>query len=687
MSSPYGGMEFRDESIPTGTSVSAEERLPPVDEPDVEEKPKYPPPIIKDITEDQYNKFRIWVQQYVEDLISDQAQKQQDWADQEKAYRAESGPRLSTPYVGASNETIPAIAMSVDPIHARLETGIFKQDPVYTIKPLRKSFVKYRFALSDFFEYYQKHKLKLRQISSPRILEAAKLGTCVFKTVYDHQVGTIRTYDADWKVITKKETRFKGPNVYGISLGDILFPPLYQHIQDCPIVIERIRTTYGKLKLAEASGKITNVDKIKGFETPNRTQLEITRAELSHHDTTRRYIDDLEMYEGWCDYDINEDGQNEHLVFTWHRDINDFLQLRYNWYFHQRKPYTIIPYCVTNDSLYGLGLCEMVKPFQELLTKWHRMATDNAYLANIRMFIVKRESGIEAIPRLYSGRCFFVDDPTKDFIPFATSDTYPSTIVERQNIFGLLEKRTGLSDYLAGRESPIVGSRSTATATVALIQEGTKRVEQVLENFRQGFAEIGENCMHIWIQYGLDGIDDVVFGDEETGQLIREFFDEVAKPENVIGGLAFDLTATDAANNRPMIQQMQLQIIQVVMGYLEKVLEAGSGMLQAKQTMPELAALIGDVARAARQMFKDLLHNYNIQNPDDYLPDLDKYLNGPQQTVPGGAPAGEGGTPGFPEPALVPGGNGARPVSSGPSPAQPGSGGGSPFPLSLAGAG
>jgi hypothetical protein len=648
-------------------------------------RPKLPPPIIE-LSPEQMNRFKIWVDQYVEDLISDQQQKQQDWADQEKAYRAESGPRVDKPYVGASNETIPAIAMSVDPIHARLETGIFKQDPVYTIKPLRKSFVKYRYALSDFFEYYQKHKLRLRQISSPRILEAAKLGTCIFKTVYDNQVSKIKTYDRDWNVVTRQEVSFRGPRVYGISIGDFLFPPLYQHVQDCPIVLERIRTTYDKLKVAEASGKITNVSKLENQETPNRTQLEQMRAEMTHHDTTRRYIDDIEVYEGWCDYDINGDGQPEHLVFTWHRETREFLQLRYNWYFHQRKPYTVIPYSVTNDSLYGLGLCEMVKPFQDLLTKWHRMATDNAYLANIRMFIVKRESGIESIPRLYSGRCFFVDDPTKDFIPFAASDTYPSTIVERQNIFGLLEKRTGLSDYLAGRESPIVGSRSTATATVALIQEGTKRVEQVLENFRNGYAEIGENCMHIWIQFGLDGIDDVVFGGEETGSLIREFFDEIAKPENVIGGLAFDLTATDAANNRPMVQQMQLQIIQVMMQYFEKVLAAGQGMIQAKQTIPELAMLIADVARAARQMFSDLLHKYDIPNPDDYLPDLDKYLNGPQQPIPGGAQGAEAGAPGFNDPSALLGLSSALAGPQVPSPARPGSGGAAALPVPLAGA-
>src|SRR5262249_52525878 len=208
----------------------------------------------------------------------------------------------------------------------------------------------------------------------------------------------------------------------------------------------------------------------------DRTQLERAREEAVDYKSTTRYVDDIVVYEIWCDYDIDGDDIPEHLVCTYHYASRTILQLRYNWYFNQEKPYTVIPYALSNESLYGIGICEMVKPFQDALTRWHRMASDNAYIANIRMFIAKKDSGIEETPRLYASRVFFVDDPSKDFIPFSLGDIYPSTLAERQNLFGLMEKRTGVSDYLTGRESPIIGSRATATSTLALIQEGTKRV-------------------------------------------------------------------------------------------------------------------------------------------------------------------------------------------------------------------
>jgi hypothetical protein len=637
--------------------------------------PRAFPPAKIDVTEEIETEFINWLELYVQDLMNTFSDKHRDWADQEKAYRALSDAPKSKPYVGADTTVIPAIAMAVDPIHARLDVGIFKQDPVFQLKGLKKSVLKYIPALTTWINFYVKHKLHLRQVAAPRMLECAKLGTMVFKTVYDRQSVKVRTYDQDFKVISKVQESFRGPRVFGVSIDNFYFPPGYQFLHDCPIVFEVMYKTYNELKVAESSGKLVDCAKVKGQETPNKTNVEEARQDAVNLVQSRQQ-DTLEIIEAWCDYDIDGDGLPEQLVATYHRNTRTLLQLRYNWYFHQRKPYTVIPYTVTNGSLLGIGICEMVLPFQKALTKMHQMAVDNAYLANIRMFIVKKESGIEEVPRLYAGRCFFVDDPKSDFIPFAAGDIYPSTLVERQNLFGMVEKRTGVSDYLTGRESPIIGTRATATSTLALIKEGTQRVEEVLENIRVGFAEIIENCMYLWIQYGLDDLDDTVFGDSETGRLLREFFDTVVSQENINGAIAIDLTATDASTNRQAMQQMQLAVIQIMMQYLEKVLAAGHAALQLQASSPQAVQMIVDVMNSAKAMFTDLLNRYEIKNVEDYLPDLARYLGGPQ-TPDNGATGGPQLDVGGPQVAPgIPPGLGAMQRSLAPSPGVPGGGGG-----------
>lgn len=637
------------------------------------------PDAVIELSEAQRDALKIWVGDRLRQLILGQQRNQDNWAEYEKAYRAYPEPFKFEPFEGASNLVVPVIGMAVDPIHARLDTGIFKQDPVITLKALRKDVEEYMPSVQKFLNYWIKHVAKLRQIASPRILECTKLGTMVFKTVYDREVYNIKTYDPkdNYKVVTRKEVRYAGPRVFGISIGDFLFDDGYQFVQQCPIVAERMRTTYWQLKVAEASGKLKDVDSIKDTgKTQQRTALEDVRQEMSQKNTTQEnFNEDIVIYEIHCDYDIDGDNIPEHLIVTFEPDTQWLGQVRYNWYFNQKKPYVVIPYTVTNESLLGIGLCEMVLPFQRAITKWEQMAEDNAYIANIRMFISKINSGIEDVPRLYTGRVFFVDDPRSDFIPFAVGDIYPSTISERQNLFGLVEKRTGVSDYLTGRESPIIGTRATATSTLALIQEGTKRVEQVLENFREGFSEIVMNCMSIWMQYGLEGLDDMVLGDDKVAQDVKAFFSTINQA-NVGSTIGIDLTATDASGNRSALQSMQLQLIQIMMGYYEKILEAMSIALQMQASgQPEAALVIKDTMIAARKLFTDLLHDYNIRNPEDYLPDLEKYLappNGGQSTggVVSGPLAGAAGQPSVP--ASLPT-NGRAGV---PRPAIPGEGAG-----------
>jgi len=615
----------------------------PAQEPLGEVSP-YPKPIL-DLPDATKEAFARWIDQYLAEMLPPHNAKVRQWAEEETAYRALREEPKTEPYVGACSDVIPVTAMAVEPIHARLDTGIFKADTVFTLKGLRKSVLDYVPALVQWVDYYQKHKLNLRRVMSPGILECVKHGTMFLKTVYDVDRYSIQTYDTEWKVVKKTVTRFKGPRVFHVPLQNIIIPPKYQHLQQCPVMCEKLALSPGQLAIGKSSGKLDNIDKVIDYLTQGRnSDLDRAQEESANHRDTALNPKLIEFYEVWCHYDINGDGVPESLVAIYHADSHQFVQLRYNWYFHQRYPYTAIPYAVTNGSIYGIGLCEMTAVFQEAETKWHQMATDNAYLSNTRMWATKRDTGIEHKPKIFAGRVFQLDDPKNDLIPVQMGDTYNSTLQERQNIFGLTEKRTGVSDYLTGRESPIVGSRATATSTMALIQEGTKRVEVVLENFRNGMAEVLENCFYLWIQYGTDGLEDVVFDGDDTADKVRKFFDMMTEL-NVQGTLAIDLSATDASSNRSVQQQVQLAIVQTMIQYYTQLVQLSQLAFQSVQQMPQLAELLGDIATSARKVFKELLVKYDIRNPDDYLPDLDKYIE--QLSGSMGAPANPaGGTPG-----------------------------------------
>lgn len=606
------------------------------------------PAAVLPITEDQRSALINYLLLWKNSLSSSHGEKMGQYQQIEKDYRALPESPKSTPFVGACNDVVPVIAMGVDPVYSRLETGIFGQDPIFRATALKKSMKKYAKPLEEFVDFYVRNKLNLRQEAAPRILEATKLGCCVFKTIFDREEFTVKTYDEQFKVVDKTVRKFNGPRVLGISRDQFMYPPGYKSIQDCPIVAELQYPTVGTLLKLAQSGKLDKdaVEKVREFTTVNQPDLQPTREDAAqmHEDTSLKTK--LELVEFWFEYAFEDGKPPAQLTATIHFPTTSILQLRYNWYFHQRYPYTLIPYTVTNASLDGVGIGEMNTPFQRMITRWQQVSFDNAYLANIRMFAIKTGApGFEKKPKLFAGRMIEMEDPSKDIRPIQLGDIYNSTLSERQNLFGMSEKRTGISDYLTGRESPIIGTRATATSTVALIQEGTKRVEQVLQNFREGFAEIIENCIYLWIQYGVDDIDDLVFGDDDTGRLVKEFFDTM-RAENVNGSMAFELSITDANTNKQAQQQIQLALIQQITAYYGKLIEAAQLAVQTQQSVPSLSKLVVDVMDASRKMYLDLLSNYNIVNPDDYLPSIDILLAG--SGIPGFGPVPPGPQPGVP---------------------------------------
>lgn len=634
------------------------------------------------ISEEKREKVVQFLTDWINYLKQVQDDKQTEWSAYEEAYRARPAEPKVEPYVGACTDTIPVIAMAVEPVHARLETGIFKQDPFVTIKPIRKSAKTYTNALQHWLGFFFTKVVPLQKIAAPALLEQCKLGTMVFKVPYEQETCQSRYYDEKGKVVTKTYMKFRGPRPKHVSLGNFLFPPHYQHVQDCPIVAERQPTTLQQLRRLEYNKQLTNVDKIVGDAGGSqKTTLEETREALSLHESNpsdEQGQDEVVVYECWFSYDLGlsvDDKQSDseyphQLVATIHVETGTLLQLRYNPYYHQKYPYVAVPYTITNDSIYGIGIGEMAYTFQNSITNFHRNSIDNSYIANCRGFIRKRTSvNAEQPIVIRAGMEILVDDPA-DVKTFQLGDTYASTTQERQNLFGMVEKRTGVSDYMTGRESPALGSRATATSTLALIQEGTRRVEQVMSNERAGFQELFEMCMMIWAQFGLGDLDDYIFGDEETGALLDEFFKSVIKPENASTLMVVDISPTDATTNRQVQQQMQLGLIQMMTQYLTQVLQVGQLALQAEQQgMPQVKDMVEAVVQSAQIMYKDLLDKYDLPNADAYLPDILAIIRSapatgagvtgiPAQLPPVGSVAGPGGGaqgPGAPSVGGTPG--------------------------------
>lgn len=587
------------------------------------------------------------------------------WAEEELAYRALPDPPKTKPFVGACREVIPAIAMAVDPIHARLDTATFKTDRIIRFRALDSNLTDSIDALERFTEYYLRYYLRLRQVLSPRLLESAKHGHLVLRIDYEDDTIPIITYERDiagnWLKVKKNLTKCKGPKITGVPIQNFVYPPRFQHIQECPIVFERVWMTQDEIKTEVKRGRMIEPKDTTFTESNDaRTTLDEAREDSAQHHELQRTAGWVELFRFACRFDVDEDGFQESLLGIWDHNTQSIVQLRYNWYFHQKYPYVLIPYVVSDGDLAGPGLCEMILPFQRSMTDWHQQLWNNAYLANSRVVVRKRE-GVETADPLawYAGKEYFADNPEVDVKILAMADVHRSGQEMMQNLMGYVEKRTGVSDYLTGRESPIVGSRATATSTVALIQEGTKRVEETLENLRVGISEAVEMCLYIFMQFGTNGLEKRIFDDETSDKLITCL--DKLKELHIGSSLTVELAATDASNNKAVQQQMQLALIQTFTVFYEKLITAAQTATQAAAVSPALAELIGQLMTDAKALYNDLATKYDVRNPEEYLPDLSAFLtsigaSGAQQPTSLGL---AGGPPSVPGMGRGPEGNGA----------------------------
>lgn len=650
---PAGPMfpDFPPEPLPEDDAPPLE----PLELPEVvdrEEEEELPPPIMP-LAEGRREGFTTWLDQQVTGILSKHGEIERFYKDIEEAYRALPGPDTGFPFRGHATEQVPVVAATVDPIHARIDLGVNKQDPVLRVRALRDDTVEIAKDLEPWINFRRRHLLRMHQLSSPAFLECVKLGTYIAKTTYEMEEYPVKAWskvDGKWKA-TQVMRKRRGAKVTYPSASDVFWTSGWTDARTIPLIVERRSWTVDELVAASAGDDPRfdpeAVQKVIAAARPGRTLIETTRDE-QNKDAPSAYDERVELLEAWGLYDFDQDPLDRlagrkpatPFVVTYHRDSMEILELRPNYYFHQRHPYTIVPYSEVNGNLRGRGAGEMSLPFQRAVTKWKRMSQDNAYLANIRMWATRKGLMKELRLDMFAGRNVPLDDPQKDIRELRMSDTYPSTEREVQYLDQMNQRLTGSSDYLSGNESPVVGSRATATGTLAVIQEGTRRVESTLENFRTGEADIAMKCLSFDIQFGPgDALDAAV--DAAAAQRLRAWFDQT-DVDDLDGQIAIELSATDAGGSRSAQQQTLMAVQQMIAQFNDKTFQMAGQVLQSP---PPIAQLILANHEAERSILIKLLAKQEFPDANDLLPRLDDYVAPPPPAPPPGPPPAGGGGP------------------------------------------
>jgi hypothetical protein len=605
-------------------------------------------------------------------------------------------PERNIPYQGAANFMLPTMASDVDPMYAKFLQSLHATDNLWTTSALNERWVDANKPIQDFLTWLDGTILKMFNVNKRVVMEMVKLGTGIYKTGWSWEQRPVWTYNAQGRV--EKMMRQRGvPFVDHVRLPDLVFPPRYYSLDPdeqggAPIIWERHRISIDRLKwmATSASPLLPNIDKddleaIIKFEEHGPTEYDAAIQQQQYvkaasgtgvnfdtetrpqsvsggYPSSTRTTREVEIWEAHARFPTGENNSQDDIIGWYHKPTRRFVRDVYNYYQHGKRPYEVVRF-FPGDGFYGVGMCQQTEMFQLAESDIFNFTWDNAFLANSRMIVAKAGANIAAGEPFWPGKVWITDgDVRQDFTSFAMADVYQSLPMIAGDLQAKRERRNGIGDLQAGQLQSLP-SRTPATTTLSLLQEGNRRPDLTLKDMRySGLSAVGlrtlQNC-----QQFMTSTEDV------GGQhLLRVAIEMLGQPEGTFAaqklmlpaeaiemGIGCVITATSGSKNKETAKQDYLALMQVAGQTSQAMIQMAQIAMQFRGT--PVAILAEQAIGAQLELGKRLLEQYDIPNVDEIIPETP-----PQESAfagaagPAGVPPGtqQGGSPGGGAPQFDP---------------------------------
>jgi hypothetical protein len=589
------------------------------------------------IPKEAMSELSKWIEDEINRALAERSDLEAKIAEWYKLYEAiPKVSRKTFPWDGASNLVVPTTAIHVESIVARFMNAIFGAGDPWKAIPKSSAWADVANPIERWINWVGRDVLNLYNVMESFLLASAKVGTGILKLTWEVHKRKVVMANRAGGTDVQEITVHDGPMLRNVPLIDFVFSSdalAPMDIQTCEWVAHRTVKTRKQLMELQSSGVYTNVEKI----LPNFRST-ITDAELQINDQVGinpTEYRDYEIWEVWCSYDVDGTGIPAELVVDIHLDTKAVLRAIYNPYRHQERPFHIVRHMPRDNHLLGIGLAQMLQDVQEETTTIRNQRVDNATLANMKIY--KRKIGCKVSHKdIYPGAVISVNDPD-DLTNMDMGMEHASLLSEELHANSIGEKRSGVSDYTVGRESAAIGSRATATSTLALIGEGNKRFQFTIKDIKHVMANIPHQIIGLYQQFAPDSRVFYEMFSEKEKALVGKYFQ--LPPEISRDNIVLDILAIDEVNNKAMQQQISVALMEMLEKYYTGIIQALS--LTVNPNVPDSARKVAmDGALAATKLWERILESFDIVDTKAYVPDLMEVFGEGKQGNPGGGQAG-----------------------------------------------
>jgi hypothetical protein len=323
----------------------------------------------------------------------------------------------------------------------------------------------------------------------------------------------------------------------------------------------------------------------------------------------------------------------------------EILRALHNPAFHGRDPFHITQY-LPSFGIYGKGIAEIDEWAQNTATMLLNAQIHNVLLANTRMYTAPLGSNIQPGEPIYPGK-IWLHGPDEAVGELRLGEVYPSIFQSLGGVMQYAEMRTGVSEIRQGNLTGLP-SRTPATSLLSILREGNKRFDMILNNTRDVHSEMGLRMLQNVAQHFRDDplqwqtFFQQALGPEDAMLMLEVLSGSVSDIEESFG---VEVTATAAQVNKEVEKQSFIGLMQIVAQIGEQLVQVA----QLVQTTPPGTPMYETGAAmfsGGVHLLKQLLERFDIQNPSEYLGNLEAIaagLTSQQQGMPPGMQGMAGG--------------------------------------------
>ena len=605
--------------------------------------------------------------------------KLKEWQDLYKGHRDER----TWPFPHCANTTSPLTRSNTDAIHVRIHDALFNKRKFWIMKASKPSAVGIDREIEDYLDWFQRNILKMRvKLQSP-LLQCVKTGTGVIKLGWESKKRTSYRYATkdeikDKSVTTYKlpgsktpgikyvHTEYEGPQIYGIPREDWIISSDATSVQDAYLCGFKFTLRKPEIELRVRQG-IFYKEQADKLIAPDRTDpVKEGRAEAQHKKI--EYIEStkpFEIWELWTSFDVDEDGEEDDIVLTFHKETGTLLNGIYNPLFIGFKPFVPLVFYPHEYCVDGEGIAEILESIQYEIDSMHNQKIDRLTQINNPVLFVNEGSNLAELEYLEPGKVYVADmDVDRAIKEFRWSDTTYSIDKEVAMLMSQGDRAVGITPNVLGIST---AERPVAKETFANIQEANKKFQHGIANLRMGLAEIAYMIIEFYSQY-----QPTYKYTTQTGAPLKEGAEpewEVKKgnfPIHIIrDGLEVELFASTELLNQEVRREVNIAVYQMLSDFYTKT----AGMVEAllsPEVPAEFKKFLLSIMKKGDERIEKVLEDFDQADAEMYRVDIEKVIDvqkaltmpppPPPQVDEQGNPIEEGGQSARPTPrSQVPG--------------------------------